>query len=80
MKKTLNIYWEHEGLICTGFADYDGERIRFCKGSLEAEGDTFDCCEQSDCADGITLDMIWDDLEAAVDDNGCLDVTDITLI
>lgn len=80
MKKTMVIYWEYEDVEYTGFADYDGERIRFCNGSPLFEGDTYDCVEQSDCEDGITLDMIWEDLESACDDDGRLNATDIDLI
>lgn len=80
MRKTMDIYWKHDIFEFTGFADYDGKRIRFCKGTTLFQGDTFECCEQSDCADGITLDMIWNDLESECDDDGRLNVTDISLI
>lgn len=93
MTKKLNIYWIQElefyGEACevehTGFAEYvkdDGDDdnpfedyINF----VDERGFTFDHVEQSDCNLGITLDMIWEDLESAVDENGRLDVTDIEI-
>lgn len=85
MTKKLNIYWTHEDVEYTGFAEYIKDdvvcgvtyedRIRF----VDERGVTCDYVEQADCDPGITLDMIWEDLESAVDDDGRLDITDIRL-
>lgn len=80
--KEIEIYWwweenRHEGLA--EFREYpDGEKMIVF--SADATGVAFDSCQPEDCDEGITLEDVWEDLEAQTDEDGKLDVTDIQLV
>lgn len=74
----VDIYWNFNGEEFSGSACYvqDGEDDR-----IEFVGTTtFDMVYADECDSIITLDDIWADLLAMRDEDGRLDVTDITLV
>lgn len=76
MNKIIDIFWTHENRECLGFAEYDGETIKFVAAATNI---TFDTLSTEECAEGITLEEVWADLLAQRDEAGRLNVTDVEL-
>lgn len=73
-KKTLKIYWEFDGNEFEGFADFDGDRIRYCKGTSYDEGKTIEMLESEDCMPGFPIEEVWEELVSLCDEDGRLDI------
>lgn len=72
-RKTITVYWNIHGIEHKGFADFDGEQIRYCKGTPDDENDTVALLKAVECSPGFPITEVWNELIFLCDDDGRLD-------
>lgn len=73
-KKTLITYWKSNGEEFEGFADFDGERIRFCKGTVLDEGEVLEDFDEDDCMSFFSIEQVWEEIMLLCDKDGRLNL------